>query len=190
MASSASMPAPAKRLKEHLQDQQEPFNLHSYLSERSYVKTSCSLDHSVDSAKNPTRPPSSGIHKGRNGILHAKTILASAMYKLIPTNTSREYPLCSKRNQGLTNVGTTIAFEFGNSETVETATDTRFHWICVEDHSRLRSASLLREALSNKAGDFNKKSSPIRSQFHSEQKRCRRLPTLGFSIRITYKFTN
>lgn len=122
MASSASMPAPAKRLKEHLQDQQEPFNLHSYLSERSYVKTSCSLDHSVDSAKNPTRPPSSGIHKGRNGILHAKTILASAMYKLIPTNTSREYSLCSKRNQGLTNVGTTIAFEFGNSETVEVQT--------------------------------------------------------------------
>ncbi|XP_041013728.1 uncharacterized protein LOC121256973 [Juglans microcarpa x Juglans regia] len=81
MASYASKPAPAKKLREHLQDQQEPFSLDTYLSERSWF---------VKTRRSPMRSHGCDFNKGRKGISYATRILASAIYKFIPTNNSQE----------------------------------------------------------------------------------------------------
>lgn len=147
MASYASKPAPAKKLRQHLQDQQDPSNLDIYLSERSwYMKSWRSLG--------------CDCNKGIKGISYVTRILASAIYKFIPTNNSQELSneivsparrkthliaekrvifstkclnacisadysnieencLRSKRNRGGTHASPATAYEFGKSNRVE-----------------------------------------------------------------------
>lgn len=99
MAFPASKPAPAKQLREHLQDQQEPFTMASYLSERRYTKSLNSNNQSVDSTKNQTRSHHFDINKGRKRILFTTKSLASLMYKLIPTKNSEELSNCTRSNK-------------------------------------------------------------------------------------------
>lgn len=89
MASSASKSAPAKKLREHLQDQQEPFSLDNYLSERRYMKRSSPDGHSVGSTNDLIRSWSYELNKGRKRILYGTKILASVISKLIPTNSQK-----------------------------------------------------------------------------------------------------
>lgn len=86
MASSASKPAPAKKLREHLQDQQEPFSLDNYVSERSYMKRLSPDGHSVGSTNDLMRSRSYELNRGRKRVLYGTKILASVISKLIPTN--------------------------------------------------------------------------------------------------------
>ncbi|XP_021893549.1 uncharacterized protein LOC110811370 isoform X1 [Carica papaya] len=82
MASSASKSVSTKKLKEHLQEAQEPFSLGIYLSEREYMmnclsftsKTSCCLMSSLTNLK---RPCNNGINKKKiaDAIRYLKLIL-------------------------------------------------------------------------------------------------------------------
>ncbi|KAK9988706.1 hypothetical protein SO802_028945 [Lithocarpus litseifolius] len=99
MAFPASKPAPAKQLREHLQDQQEPFNMASYLSERRYMKSLNSNNQSVDSTKNQMRSHHFDKNKGRKRILFTTKSLASIVYKLIPTKNSEELSNCTRSNK-------------------------------------------------------------------------------------------
>ncbi|KAG6652154.1 uncharacterized protein LOC122314454 [Carya illinoinensis] len=185
MASYASKPAPAKKLRQHLQDQQDPSNLDIYLSERSwYMKSWRSLG--------------CDCNKGIKGISYVTRILASAIYKFIPTNNSQELSneivsparrkthliaekrvifstkclnacisadysnieencLRSKRNRGGTHASPATAFEFGKSNRVEATADTILQWISMEESMQLSTTSVLREAPSNEEGDFKTK---------------------------------
>lgn len=71
----ASKAVSAKKLKEHLQHQQEPFSLHKYLKERRYSVDSIIIKHDEK-------------HKtiSRKRFLHASKILRlkSLLYKFIP----------------------------------------------------------------------------------------------------------
>ncbi|KAK7840938.1 hypothetical protein CFP56_016092 [Quercus suber] len=99
IAFPASKPAPAKQLREHLQDQQEPFTMASYLSERRYTKSLNSNNQSVDSTKNQTRSHHFNINKGRKRILFTTKSLASIMYKLTPTKNGEELSNCTRSNK-------------------------------------------------------------------------------------------
>ncbi|KAK2664818.1 hypothetical protein Ddye_003392 [Dipteronia dyeriana] len=95
---AASKPTLAKQLKEHLQEQQEPFNLSTYLSERRYTQKKLSSDdrnthftmNSTKERKEPYR------NKQRN--LHNRRTLKSLLYKLIApdNNDKEELPTCHK----------------------------------------------------------------------------------------------
>ncbi|KAJ7967602.1 DUF4378 domain-containing protein [Quillaja saponaria] len=98
----ASKTASAKQLKEHLQDQQEPFTLDSYLSERRFMIKDFSSDNRnvscpVCSAKKLNLSSKYDLYKTRNRILHAIGILRSALHKFIYTNDVQE---CSNCNVG------------------------------------------------------------------------------------------
>lgn len=118
MAFPASKPAPAKQLREHLQDQQEPFNMASYLSERRYMKSLNFNNQSVDSTKNQKRSHHFDINKGRKRILFTTKSLASLMYKLIPTKNSEELSNCTRSNK-----------DDDISETRKTWRIEKTHWI-------------------------------------------------------------
>ncbi|KAK1560544.1 hypothetical protein Q3G72_027916 [Acer saccharum] len=82
MSTTAAAPKPtlAKQLKEHLQEQQEPFNLSTYLSERRYtLKKLSSDDRNTHFTMNSTKP-----YRNRR-------TLKSLLYKLIaPDNNDKE----------------------------------------------------------------------------------------------------
>ncbi|KAE8008161.1 hypothetical protein FH972_004701 [Carpinus fangiana] len=86
MASSTSKPAPAKKLREHLQEQQEPFSLDNYLSERRYKKRLSPDGRSFSSTNDLMRSRSYELNKGRKRILYGTKILASVISKRTPTN--------------------------------------------------------------------------------------------------------
>jgi hypothetical protein len=86
MASSASKPAPAKKLREHLQEQQEPFSLDNYLSERRYKKRLSPDGRSFGSTNDLMRSRSYKLNKGSKRILYGTKILASVISKRTPTN--------------------------------------------------------------------------------------------------------
>lgn len=92
----ASIPQSAKQLKEHLQQHQEPFSLHNYLIERSYMFNNCNSDsgsntQSIYSAKNLKWSIKYDIYKFRKRFLHATGILRSVLYKFIPTDESKDF---------------------------------------------------------------------------------------------------
>ncbi|KAK4258869.1 hypothetical protein QN277_005268 [Acacia crassicarpa] len=86
----SSEPESAKQLKEHLQYQQEPFSLQTYLSERSYMfKNSTSAGtttkniHYLHSQKNLKRSVKGDLYNVRRRLLQAKGILGSILCKFI-----------------------------------------------------------------------------------------------------------
>ncbi|XP_021893550.1 uncharacterized protein LOC110811370 isoform X2 [Carica papaya] len=103
MASSASKSVSTKKLKEHLQEAQEPFSLGIYLSEREYMmnclsftsKTSCCLMSSLTNLK---RPCNNGINKKK---------IADAI-------SFEEDSLLSKHRDGSLLTKVTQAFNLGN----------------------------------------------------------------------------
>ena len=89
-----SKPQSAKQLKEHLQHNQEPFSLQSYLIKRSYMFKNSSSDSSniqhLYSAKDLKWSIKYDLHKIRKRLLHASGILRSLLYKFIPTEDNQE----------------------------------------------------------------------------------------------------
>jgi hypothetical protein len=78
-AAAAHKPTLTKQLKEHLQEQQEPFNLSTYLSERRYTLKKLSSDDRNTHTMNSTKP-----YRNRR-------TLKSLLYKLIaPDNNDKE----------------------------------------------------------------------------------------------------
>ncbi|KAF8406178.1 hypothetical protein HHK36_008258 [Tetracentron sinense] len=98
MASFPSGSAPIKRLGQLLQEQQEPFFLDVYLSERGYKKNLNSEDRSGccqgNSSKNLKRSRSHGLNKQRKGIPHCSKILRSLLNKIVSANDSRKLSNC------------------------------------------------------------------------------------------------
>ena len=90
-----SKPQSAKQLKEHLQHNQEPFSLQSYLIKRSYMFKNSSSDSSniqhLYSAKDLKWSIKYDLHKIRKRLLHASGILRSLLYKFIPTEDNQEF---------------------------------------------------------------------------------------------------
>ncbi|KAK3193100.1 hypothetical protein Dsin_024410 [Dipteronia sinensis] len=93
MSTTAAAPKPtlAKQLKEHLQEQQEPFNLSTYLSERRYTPKKLSSDDrnthfTMNSTKERKEP-----YRNQQRNLHNRRTLKSLIYKLIaPDNNDKE----------------------------------------------------------------------------------------------------
>ncbi|KAI4298590.1 hypothetical protein L6164_032130 [Bauhinia variegata] len=92
----ASKRVTAKQLKELLQEQQEPFSLNNYLSERRYMFKNWRSDnssniHHLSSAKNPKWLIKYDSRKIRKRFILARGILRSLLHKFIPTGGSPEF---------------------------------------------------------------------------------------------------
>ncbi|KAJ4716107.1 DUF4378 domain-containing protein [Melia azedarach] len=99
MATCPFKPVPMKKLKDHLQEQQDPFKLSSYLSERRYSmkKLSSGSENnrsSSNSMTNQKEPCSSSSRK--KTILLAPGNLKSLLYKLITPGEKQELSSCNK----------------------------------------------------------------------------------------------
>ncbi|KAK6241209.1 hypothetical protein SCA6_006598 [Theobroma cacao] len=96
MASRAIKSTTAKQLKEHLQEQQEPFTLSIYLSERGYLVKCLSSNGrngccQINLFKNLSRPRSYNLNKKM--VLISTRIVKSILYKLVSSNDIQE-PSC------------------------------------------------------------------------------------------------
>ncbi|KAI4295794.1 hypothetical protein L6164_035802 [Bauhinia variegata] len=92
----APKPVSAKLLKEHLQEQQEPFSLNNYFSERRYMLKKLHCDnssnvHQLSSSKNPKWFLKYDLHKIRKRFILARGTLRSVLHKFIPTSGSSEF---------------------------------------------------------------------------------------------------
>ncbi|KAI9128022.1 hypothetical protein K1719_001015 [Acacia pycnantha] len=80
----------AKQLKEHLKQQQEPFSLHDYLSERRFFLKNLSSHHITDGYHLPSSEKTLKWwityekHKFRKRFLNASSILRSLLYRFVP----------------------------------------------------------------------------------------------------------
>ncbi|KAF8404844.1 hypothetical protein HHK36_009733 [Tetracentron sinense] len=95
MDSCLSEPAPVRRLGELLEEQQEPFKLSVYLSERGCLKKSLNSVGRIgccpdNSGKNLKRPSRNGLNKQRKGIPQCSKILRSVLDKLVSANESQK----------------------------------------------------------------------------------------------------
>lgn len=100
MATSPSKPALAKQLKQHLQEQQEPFKLSTYLSERrNSLKKSSSNGENNSSLGNHTCNPkeSCSLTLRKKHVLYSPRSLKSLLYKLITPNEKQEPSACNKK---------------------------------------------------------------------------------------------
>lgn len=93
MATSALKTVLVKQLKEYLQEQQEPFKLNTYLSERQYLRKSSSSDEGnscclTTSTENLKESCSHGSNKKR--ILHTLQTLKWMLHKLITPNDKQQ----------------------------------------------------------------------------------------------------
>ncbi|KAK4847776.1 hypothetical protein QYF36_005788 [Acer negundo] len=100
MSTTAAVPKPtlAKQLKEHLQEQQEPFNLSTYLSERRYkLKKLSSDDRNTHFTMNSTKERKEP-YRNNQGNLHNRRTLKSLLYKLVASNNNdkEELSTCHK----------------------------------------------------------------------------------------------
>ncbi|KAA8536294.1 hypothetical protein F0562_028772 [Nyssa sinensis] len=95
MAASTSIPVPGKQLVELLQDQQEPFTLDAYLTERNYtrknsISESMNSSNLKDSTKSLTRTCSSNA-KRRMGLPYgSRTLMRSVLDTLISYKNHRK----------------------------------------------------------------------------------------------------
>ncbi|KAL5790364.1 hypothetical protein ACOSQ2_005252 [Xanthoceras sorbifolium] len=96
MSTAAPEPTLVKQLKEHLQEQQEPFNLSTYLSERRCTLKKLSSDDGITYCTvNLTKNQEPCRNKQRNS--HNRRTLKSLLYKLIaPDNDKEELSICHK----------------------------------------------------------------------------------------------
>ncbi|KAK9176585.1 hypothetical protein WN944_028602 [Citrus x changshan-huyou] len=100
MATSPSKPALAKQLKEHLQEQQEPFNLSTYLSGRqNSLKKSSSNGENNSSLGNHTcnLKESCSLTLRKKHIFYSPRSLKSLLYKLITPNEKQESSACNNK---------------------------------------------------------------------------------------------
>ena len=93
-----SKSATVKQLREHLQEQQEPFTLNIFLSERGYLVKCFSSDDRNDCCqinlfKNLRRPRSYNLNKKM--ILLSTRVVKSILYKFVSANDSQELSCCS-----------------------------------------------------------------------------------------------
>ncbi|XWS54660.1 hypothetical protein CRYUN_Cryun10bG0107500 [Craigia yunnanensis] len=93
-----SKSATAKQLKEHLQEQQEPFTLNIFLSERGYLVKCFSSDGrnnccQINLFKNLRRSRSYNLNKKM--ILLTTRVVKSILYKIVSANDSQELSCCS-----------------------------------------------------------------------------------------------
>ncbi|XVE93534.1 hypothetical protein REPUB_Repub01dG0202800 [Reevesia pubescens] len=102
--SPASKSATAKQLKEHLQEQQEPFTLNIFLSEREYLAKCCSNGRNgccqINLFKNLKRPRSYNLINTKMVSLSAR-VVKSILYKLVSANddSQGELSCCSNEAQ-------------------------------------------------------------------------------------------
>ncbi|XWS68152.1 hypothetical protein CRYUN_Cryun04dG0066800 [Craigia yunnanensis] len=101
MASPASKSVTSKQLKEHLQEQQEPFALNLYLSERGYLVKCLSTNgrngcSQINLFKN-LRIRSRSYNLNKKMVLLSTRVVKSILYKFVSANDSKELSCCSNK---------------------------------------------------------------------------------------------
>ncbi|KAJ7946185.1 Hyphally regulated cell wall protein [Quillaja saponaria] len=151
----ASKTISAKQLKEYLQDQQEPFTLYNYLSERRY------LVKNFNAGNGNVRPPICSSKKlkmsseydlqNTRDRKHATGTLTSALHNASENHCEVSF-LCYKHHMSsILNMFQT--FSFSKLRKLETATDT-IHGIIMKDMKQNRRKSELKQSASIEACQY------------------------------------